>query len=230
VETRGLRRVFLWALVASLCLTAAIAIGTLLFADFDDRAGRILATTALLALASLLAMPAGALLDRGRARELAWGLIAIVVVGFAFADYAVWSDAYPEWVWKVPVTLGAVAAVGAQAAASTSRLTADDDRRLRVLYWVAITLGGVLAALVAVAAWKEIQSEDYYRVLGATAVAALLASLLQPLLRRAGRPAERRMRLVLELDREAPPEAVTAVIEVLAHHGVQAKGVVKSQV
>jgi hypothetical protein len=230
VETRGLRRVFLWALVVSLCLTAAIAIGTLLFAEFDDRAGRILATTALLALASLLGLPAGVLLDQGRALALAWGQIAVVVAGFAFADYAVWSDAHPEWVWKVPVTLGAVAVAGAQAAASTSRLTADDDRRLRVLYRVAIALGGTLTALVAVAAWKEIQAEDYYRVLGATAVAAVLASLLQPLLRRASRPAERKMRLVLELDREAPPEAVAAVVEVLAHHGVRAKGVVKSQV
>jgi membrane protein YdbS with pleckstrin-like domain len=230
VQAARLRRLFLWTLVASLCLTAAIAIGTLLFAEFDDRAGRILGTTALLALASLLAMPAGVLLDQGRARALAWGQLAVVVAGFAFADYAVWSDADPEWVWKLPVTLGGLAAAGAQAAASTSRREAGDGRRIRVLYWVAIALSVALAVLVAFAAWKEIEAEDYYRFLGATAVAALLASLLQPLLRRAGRPAERPLRLVLELDREAPPEAVAAVVEVLARYGVRAKGVVKSQV
>ncbi|MGH3037327.1 MAG: hypothetical protein ACRDMU_09115 [Gaiellaceae bacterium] len=218
-----LRRLFLWTLVVSLCLTAAIAIGTLLFAEFDDRAGRILATTALLALASLLGLPAGVLLDQGRAPALAWGQIAVVVAGFALADYAVWSDGDPGWVWKLPVTLGATAGAGAQAAASTSRLRPDDGRRLRLLYWVAIALGTALAVLIAVAAWKEIQDSGYYRFLGATAVAAVLASLLQPLLRRAAGPAERRVRLVLELDREPSPEAVAAAVEGLARHGVGAE-------
>lgn len=222
MDVSRLRRLFLRTLVVSLCLTAAIAIGTLLFAEFDDRAGRILWTTALLALASLLGLPAGVLLDQGRARALAWGQIAVVVAGFAFADYAVWSDADPGWVWKVPVTLGALAAAGAQAAVSTSRLGPDDGRRLRVPYWVAIALSAALAALIAVAAWKEIESDDYYRFLGATAVAAVLASLLQPLLRRAARPAKDRVRLVLELDREPSKEAVAAMVEALARHGVGA--------
>lgn len=222
MDATRLPRLFLWTLVVSLCVTAAIAVGTLLFAEFDDRAGRILGTTALLALASLLGLPAGVLLDQGRAPALAWGQIAVVVAGFAFADYAVWSDADPEWVWKLPVTLGALAGAGAQAAVSTSRLGPDDERRLRVLYWVAIALSAALAALIAVAAWKEIESEDYYRFLGATAVAAVLASLLQPLLRRAARPAKDRVRLVLELDREPSQEAVAAVVEALERHGVGA--------
>jgi heme/copper-type cytochrome/quinol oxidase subunit 3 len=225
------RQLFLWGLLASLCLTGAIAIGTLLFAEFDDRAGRILATTALLAVASLLGMPAGLLLDQGRARVLAWGLIGTVALGFALADYVVWSDGDPAWPWKLAVTFGVAAGAGAQAAVSTSRLRPDDARRLRALYWVAIALGVAFAVLVAVAAWKEIQdAEDYYRVLGATAVAAVLASLLQPLLRRASRRPEPRLRLVLELDREPTDEAVAAAVEALARHGVRAEGAVKSQV
>jgi membrane protein YdbS with pleckstrin-like domain len=230
MDATRLRRVFLWTLVASLCLTAAIAVGTLLFAEFDDRAGRILATTALLALASLLGLPAGVLLDQGRAPALAWGQIAVVVAGFAFAAYAVWSDGDPGWVWKLPVTLGAAAGAGAQAAASTSRLRPDDGRRLRLLYWVAIALGTVLAVLIAVAAWKEIQDSGYYRFLGATAVAAVLASLLQPLLRRAARPAKHRVQIVLELDREPSPEAVAAAVEALARHGVGADVVSRPRV
>lgn len=219
MDATRLRRLFLWVLVVSLCVTAALAVGTLLFAEFDDRAGRILATTALLALASLLGLPAGMLLDQGRARALAWSQIAVVVVGFGLADYAVWSDGDPEWVWKLPVTLGALAGAGARAAVSTSRLGPDDERPLRILYWVAIALSTALAALIAVAAWKEVESEDYYRVLGATAVAAVLASLLQPLLRRTGRPTEHRVRLVLELDREPSQEAVTAVEPVALQPG-----------
>lgn len=217
------RRLFVWALLVSLCLTGAIAIGTLLFAEFDDRAGRILATTALLALASLLGMPAGVLLDQGRARALAWALLGTVALGFAFAAYAVWGDADPAWTWKLAVTLGVAAGAGAQAAASTSRLRPDDGRRLRAVYWLAIVLGAAFAVLVAVAVWKEIEdAENYYRVLGATAVAAVLASLVQPLLRRASRRPEPRLRLVLEVDREPSDEAVAAAVEALARHGVRA--------
>ena len=101
---------------------------------------------------------------------------------------------------------------------------------LRVLYWVAIALSAALAALIAVAAWKEIESEDYYRFLGATAVAAVLASLLQPLLRRAARPAKHRVQIVLELDREPSPEAVAAAVEALARHGVGADVVSRPRV
>lgn len=228
MEATRLRRLFLWTLVVSLCLTGAIAVGTLLFAEFDDRAGRILTTTALLGLASLLVIPAGVLLDQGRGRALASALIAVVVVGFGFAEYAVWSDTDPDWVWKLPLTLGAFAVAGAQAAASTSRLRAGDGRPLRALYWAGIGLGVAFAVLVAVAAWAEIEdAAGYYRALGATAVAAVLVSLLQPLLRRVGRRPEHRARLVLELDREPTEEAVAAAVDALARHGVGAEVVAR---
>ena len=86
----GGRRIFLWTLIVSLCLTAALAIGTLLFAEFDDRAGRILLTTTFLSVASLLSLPAGVLLDQGRARTLAWATIVLSAAGFVAAMVAVW--------------------------------------------------------------------------------------------------------------------------------------------
>ena len=99
------RRLFLWALVASLCVTAAIAIGTLLFAEFDDTAGRILATTALLSLACLLSLPAGVLLDQRRAVPLAWGTIAASGAGFVLAMIVIWGDPGDEWLSRVTWTL-----------------------------------------------------------------------------------------------------------------------------
>lgn len=59
--------------------------------------------------------------------------------------------------------------------------------------------------------------------LGAVAVAAVLASILQPILRRVETPAPSRVRLVLELDHEPSPEAVTAAVEALARHGLVAQ-------
>jgi hypothetical protein len=218
------RLLFLWALVASLCVTAAIAIGTLLFAEFDETAARILLTTTFLSVASLLSLPAGVLLDQGRARALAWGTIATAAAGFLAAMVAVWADRDEEWVWKLALTFGLIAVAGAQAAASTSRRSPADDRRLAWLYALGIILTVALAALIAVAVWWELEdSAGYFRLLGATAVAAVLATLLQPILRRLGRPVEREHELVLGLDKAPSEEAVAAAIEALERHGVHAE-------
>jgi hypothetical protein len=68
VEISVGKRLFALALVVSLSASGLIAIGILVFGEFDDTSARILATTALTGLFSLLSLPAGVLIDRGRAR------------------------------------------------------------------------------------------------------------------------------------------------------------------
>jgi MFS family permease len=223
VELSGGRRLFLWTLIVSLCLTAALAIGTLLFAEFDETATRILLTTTFLAAASLLSLPAGVLLDQGRARPLAWVTIAASAAAFVAAMAAVWV-AEDEAAWKTALTIGLAAVAGAQASASTSRRSPGDGRWLGGLYIAGIVLTVALSALVAFAVWDEVQdSSGFYRALGAVAVAAVLATLLQPIARRLERQAPRGHRLVLELDREPSAEAVAAAVEALARHGLSAR-------
>jgi drug/metabolite transporter (DMT)-like permease len=218
----GGRRLFLWALVASLCVTAAIAIATLLVAEFDETARRILATTALLSLASLLSLPAGVLLDRRRAVPLAWATIAASAAGLALAMIVIWGLREDESLAKLSWTLWLGAGAGAQASAVTSMLQPGDSRRLRVVSVLSILLAALLAALIALAVWIEPDVAAYFRATGAVAVAAVLTSLLQPILRRVERPAARTRELVLELDREPSEEAVAAAIEALGRHGVRA--------
>jgi hypothetical protein len=217
------RRLLLWALVVSLCVTAVIAIGTLLFAEFDDTAGRILGTTALLSLACLLSLPAGVLLDQRRAVPLAWTTIAAAAAGFVLAMVVIWAERDAEWLSRTTWTLWLGAGAGAQASVVTTMLRAGASRRLRVLHALSILLTSSLAALVAVAIWTEPDSASFARVLGAIAVAAVLTTLLQPILQRMERPAPSPVRLVLDLDREPSEEAVAAAIEALARHGVGAR-------
>jgi len=221
-RARSGRRVFLWALVASLSVTAVIAIGTLLFAEFDDTAGRILATTVLLSLACLLSLSAGVLLDQGRAVPLAWGTIVASGAGFVLAMVVIWGDPGNETLSRITWTLWVGAGAGAQAATVTALLRPGASRRLRVLLALSIVLASSLAALIAVGIWTEPDSDAFARALGALAVAAVLTSLLQPILQRIERPAPGGARLVLELDEEPSEEAVVAAIEALAHHGVGA--------
>jgi hypothetical protein len=217
------RRLFLWALVASLSVTAVIAIATLLFAEFDDTAGRILATTALLSLACLLSLSAGVLLDQRRAASLAWWTIVASGAGFVVAMVVIWAEPDTDWPAKTAWTLWLGAGAGAQAATVTALLRPDASRRLRVLHALSILFASTLAALVAVLIWTEPESGAFGRAMGVLAIAAVLTSLLQPILQRIERPAPGGARLVLELDKEPSEEAVAAAIEALARQGLKAE-------
>lgn len=217
-----LRRLFLRTLVASLCVTAGLAIVTLLFAEFDERAGRILATTAFLSFFSLLAMPGGALLDQARHTGLGWATLILAGLGFLAAMVVVWSDWSDdlEDAWKALVVLGAFAGAASQAATLTSRLRDDDRPAVLRLYLASLVLGFGLASLIAVAAIEEIEEVGFYRFLGAWAVANVLVALLQPVLRRLGGPVyEARARLIVTLDRPPSREAVDAALRALREYG-----------
>ena len=104
------KRLFFLGLIASLSATAALAILIVLFAEFDETAGRVLATTALLALYSLFSLPAGVLLDQGHVRALAWTIVGLSASSFALSMVLVWGsweDGGDERLWKLLATVTA---------------------------------------------------------------------------------------------------------------------------
>jgi hypothetical protein len=205
VELSAARRFFLLALVASMCATAALAVGILLFSSFDETAARILGTTAAISFFSILALPASVLVDRGAAVLLAWASLAVSATGFVLGLVLLWIDwdDVPEALWKWVLTLTVFAAAGAQACATTIRRRPEDSWAVGVAYALGLVLGLTAATMAAAAVWEEIDTTGYYRALGVVVVLGLLATLLQPALRRfggaaPGRPDTRsRVRLTL---------------------------------
>jgi hypothetical protein len=188
VELSSVRRFFGIALVASMCATAALAVGILLFSDFDETAARILGTTAAISFFSLLALPGAVLLDRRASLAVAWASLAVSAAGFLLVLAVLWVDwdDFPETLWKWALSVTVFAVAGAQVSATTGRRRGDDSGAVRALYAFGVVLGLAVAAMSTVAAWKEIDATGYYRALGAVAVLAVLATLLQPVLRRFG--------------------------------------------
>ena len=179
-----LKRTFLQVLIASLVATAALAIGFLLLADFNDRTWKVIGTTALLSGFSLLGLPGAALLDQGRAVALGWANLVLAGIGLAWSLYLVWSEA--ETGWKLLVFVVAFCGAAAKASGTTARTRDDDPPSVHLLYVVGIAGAVILASLVSLAAWQEIDDGGFYRIVGALAVAELLVVLLQPVLRRTG--------------------------------------------
>jgi hypothetical protein len=213
VELTSVRRLFLFALVTSMCATAALAVGILLFSEFDETSGRVLGTTGALAFFSLLALPAGVLLDRGLAAPLGWislGLSAVGLVLVLVLLWVDWDDA-PEGLLKSTLTVAVFAAAAAQACATTSRLREEDARSVRWMYTAGLAASAALATMASAAAWAEIDEGGFYRVLAALAVVGVLVTLLQPILRKTTAPrlprtGGFRLRLTLDDGREIERE------------------------
>jgi hypothetical protein len=178
------KRLFALVLVLALCTSALLAIGILLLGEFDETQARILVTTALLGFFSLLALPGGVLLDQGRFSALAWMAIGLAAFSFVVAMNLTWGDVESENLWQVAGSATAVTGAFSQAATVTSRRRDADTPGVAVLYLLSLGSVSLLALLILIALWEEVEGEGFYRFVGAVAVLNLLLVLLQPVARR----------------------------------------------
>jgi hypothetical protein len=228
------KRIFGLGLVGALCTSALIAIAILLFGEFDDTTARILATTGLIGFFSLVSLPGGVLLDRGRYAGLAWVVIALAAGGFLLAMTLVWGDEDDETVWRLAGSVAAVAGAFSQTATATSRRRETDTPGIGLLYGLSIGAVFLLAAMIVAAIWEGIEDEGYYRFLGAVAVANVLLVLLQPVSRRLGGaaqlspregPPRDTFRLVFTLRGTPAQRAVDEAVKALERGGAKVEDV-----
>ena len=208
-----------------------LAIGVVLFAEFDETTADILVSTALLAAFSLVSLPAAVLFDRGRAPGLAYASLLLSTSALLIAMLMLWTDGDSDEWWRFLVALVAWSLAGAQASATTATHGPDDPPAVRWLYLAALAAAALFAAMVSVAAWQAVEDEGYYRLLGAVGVAALLMTLLQPILRRtstAGRPREQRgARFVATLEDGQQVEVSDEVARTIATVGRDGADVIR---
>lgn len=223
VRSRSRKRAVLLGVAALLSVAAALAIATLLFGDFGSREGRILATTTVLAMYGLLALPAAMLWDRRRLALLAAIVAAGAAIAAALAVAAIWGGEPSPALEKTIGALNAWLVAAVQTAALVLRRRADDPPSVRRLLAASTGLAVVLAALFTAITLAELDSVGYARVFGSLVVFDVLLVALQPILARARATVERhRIRVGLvdaapvELEVAAPDRATAAAAAVRA--------------
>jgi hypothetical protein len=224
MENPKLRRVLLLGAILALTITAIIAIVALLAGDFADTELRILATTGGFGLSSLIAMRGTALLDQRRHVALGRAVISLSALSFLIELWILWLDDDSELAWKSYVCSISIAVATAQIAGMLGRRRATDPAWIPRLVGAAGTSAVVVAAMGWAAAIGEISRAGYYRALGAVVVLNVFLVLLQPVVRRLGKPpveiegSGRRFVLVLadghRIDREGSdlPAAVAGAL------------------
>ena len=182
------RRLLVRTMVVALCVTAAIAILVLLTRSFDDTTWRILGTTTTIAVCALLAVPVGALLERGLRRLLARTSGALTGATFVLTVAAIWHTSHDAAYAKAWGVIATLALAAAQACAVESRRRDTDSPNTRLLVTGSAVTGSLLAGLGSLAIVSEIESGGFYRVLGALAILDVLLVVMVAVVRRgAGR-------------------------------------------
>jgi hypothetical protein len=221
------RKLLLSAIVAALCLTAAIAVVVLLSGHFDETSWRILGTTSAISFFGLLGVPVGMLLERGRAVTLARVSGVLTSAAFVLTLAVIWR----HWANGVGKTWGVVltlAVAAAQAAAVEARRRDNDTPAISLLTAGSMLTGGVLAAMGVLAILTEIDNGTFYRALGAVAVIDVALLAIVAVLRRGSGPIAQahRIRINGELI-EAPGRdfaaAVAAAIRAAEREGKSVK-------
>jgi hypothetical protein len=222
------KQIVLLAVAGLLSVSGVIAIGILLFGDFGETEGRILATTGLLAAYGLVALPAAMLVDRGRLLVLAVVVLAVAVAGASLAVSAVWTGGPSDAHGKAVGTVTAFLLASVQVSALVLRRPEHDRTLIRRLFGVSSVLAVGIAVMFSLMLWAEFDSERYGRTLGALVVLDFVAVALQPTLSRA-RPTSTAipLQLLLESDEVRDVEVVApdlAAAAAKAIHQVELEG------
>ena len=196
-----LSRIFWIGAAAILVAAALVAIAAVLRGEFSDTDGRILVTLGAVLYAGAGAISGLALVERGRAGSLGWGLVGASAVSLTLVLWAVWSfvfeqenDPQDKLAWSsVLVELAGLVAVTSLLLARAPRLVA--------LAAVAGCLVGAAATLSIVGIWTEPEGDAFVKAMAALWILAVLAYFLVPVLQRlvgAGGPAK--VRVLAEVD------------------------------
>jgi catechol 2,3-dioxygenase-like lactoylglutathione lyase family enzyme len=186
-DVAGLRRLAGWALVAGLCVAAAVAIVALLTGSFDDTDWRVVGTSLGFSVFTATGAAGGAirLRDARWARALGALTAGASAAAFTLLAAGLWTDAGDE-LWRA-FGIAALAALWSAHASLVLRAAhPDDSRAIRWLTAASVIALGVdtsVGMLALLGAFHHIDGEPLARALAALVVLALLSTALPPVLR-----------------------------------------------
>jgi len=180
-----LKRLFLYLLILSVCLSALTGIVVLLAGDFGWMQVRILLTTVTLTAASICGLACGALWERGRLRALALGGIALAVLSGAALIAGMWIEVTFEAYWKTAASLTVFAIAAAHLSLLSLARLASRFRWAWVGAYVSIISLALL--IVGMILGEAGNPEAMFRILGVLAIISTSFTIMIPILHRLSR-------------------------------------------
>jgi|GEM_PF-698109 len=174
-----IRKLSLKAFLGFLGLTALIAIVSVLSDSFGEFQTKILATSFTISAASICSMSCAAFIEKKKREGLGLSGIFFSIVAAILLIVGIWSDIKSDEYWKIMITFGIAAVAFAHA---FLLLLPKLDNRQKWVQWVSSACIGILALLIVVLLWTELDNEAYNRLLAVVAIIVGLETLAIPIL------------------------------------------------
>jgi hypothetical protein len=165
--------------IGFLGLTALVAILSVLSGEFGELQVKILATCFTISAASICSMACAAFIEKKKRTALGLSGISLAISATVLVIFGIWPDIESEAYWKATTTCAVFAIAFAHAFLLT--LPRLDTRQQWVQLASSVSIG-VLALLIIVAVWAEIDEEGYYRLLTVVSILVGLETLVIPIL------------------------------------------------
>ena len=180
----SLKRIFLGALVASLSISALVAIFIFLFGEFGEMEIRILFTTLAIGGFSLTGLCSSVLYDRGTLRPFAVFGMLVAVIGFLIAVLGIWELIADDDLWK-PLFISIILSFSI-AHISLLSLARSESGRMNLFLTLTVVFIAIVAGMLVMPILNDFEDlgEFYFRLLGVFAVLDVLGTILVPILRK----------------------------------------------
>lgn len=179
----NLRRIFLYTLIASVAVSAAIGIVAIVFGSFGEFETKILLTTLTITVTSILGLACGACFEAGRGRVIPVAGIAFSIVSAALWMVMIWSRFDPESDIFIRTVMSATLVAAACSLISLLSL-ARLDKRFRWSRLLAHAAVWSLTGLILWVIWAEVDPSNSWlaRTMGVLSVIIASVTVITPVL------------------------------------------------
>ncbi len=180
MQSLNLKKIFLYLLIASVAFSALMGIGVILFGNFGQTESRILLTTLIITVTSVLGLACGAFLETGRGKTLPVTVIALAILAAILWIIFIWATPGYE---NTFVRIAFSATLLAAACSHISLLSiARLDRRFIWSRYAAHFAVWILTAILLWIIWVDLKDnpEAFTRVIGVLSIVVAALTIITP--------------------------------------------------
>ena len=177
----NLKKLFLYASIVSVAVSALIGIVVMIFGSFGEFETKVLLTTMTVTVTSILGLACGACLEAGKGRVIPMAGIAFAVLSAVLWMVMIWSTFKPENDIFVRSVMSATLIATACSLISLLAL-ATLDKRFMWSRWLAHASVWSLTAIILVIIWAEIDPSDSWiaRMMGVLSIIIAAVTVVTP--------------------------------------------------
>lgn len=177
----NLKKLFLYASIASVAVNAAIGIGVMIFGSFGEFETKVLLTAMTVTITSILGLACGACLEAAKGRVIPTAGIMFAVISAVLWMVMIWSEFRPESDTFARSVMSATLLAAACSLVSLLSL-ATLDRRFMWSRWLAHASVWSLTALILWIIWGDIDPSDSWiaRTMGVLSIIIAAVTVVTP--------------------------------------------------